>query len=519
MTTQRPNIVWFITDDTSDEMLGYAGGKVLTPHIDSIAREGVVCTNYHTVSPACCPSRYSYLTGLYPSHCPDPRFQKSFAEDEPYNIKFNVACTPAHPTIASLLRDAGYRTGFVGKWHAGSSRRSLNNHEFGLDDDPRDPEVARKLREDHEAMQRELRSVGFDYADRIAWGNTDSRPVKALRYHNLEWHTQGALEFLDDCAGADRPFFLNMATTTIHGPHHVASLETDGCETELGMLDAMPDVQPSRRSVLERLEQAGIERTHRAAGALWTDDAFGAVMKRVEQMGVADNTLFIFSTDHGVGVTGGKFSCFQGGVRIPHAMKWNGHIEPGTTTDALLQNVDFLPTLLDAVGVATPEGVQIDGVSHWNTLAGSPGDRDDLYFEWGYSRAVRTRKWKYIAYRPNAERVAAMKSGKVDRAYDFAGKPNADYPMHHYPHYFEPDQLYDLENDPGEQNNLAPDPGHQSVLAEMQALLRTYLSQSARPFDLKRDEFLTSPEYEALKKVSLSDDSIYNNYYYLQDAY
>ena len=64
MTAKQPNIVWFITDDTSDEMLGYAGGNVLTPHIDSIAREGVVCTQYHTAAPTCCPSRYSYLTGL-----------------------------------------------------------------------------------------------------------------------------------------------------------------------------------------------------------------------------------------------------------------------------------------------------------------------------------------------------------------------------------------------------------------------------------------------------------------------
>lgn len=519
MAAKRPNIVWFITDDTSDDMLGYAGGKVLTPAIDSIARDGVICTQYHTTSPACCPSRYSYLTGTYPAHCPDPRFQDSFGPDEPYNIGFNVACTPPQPTIAGILRDAGYHTGFVGKWHAGSPRHSFNGHQFNPDDDPRDPDVARKLRQDYRAMQKELQSVGFDYADSIAWGNTDNRPLKALQYHNLEWHTSGALEFLSSCEGSDTPFFLNMATTTIHGPHHVESLETDGRATEWGLLEEMPKVQAPRESVFARLKAAGIEATHRAAGALWTDDAFRAVMEKVEAMGLADSTIFIFSTDHGVGVTSGKFTCYQGGVRIPHTLKWQGQIDPGTTCDALLQNADFLPTILDMAGVAMPEGLAVDGVSRWEQLRGAVDHREDMYFEWGHCRAVRTRKWKYVAYRPTAAQLTAMKQGDTARAYNYAGKQGPDYCMHHYPHYFEPDQLYDLEADPNEQHNVVHEPKHAEVVADLRRRLKRYLDTFDRPFDLTLDPFMKSSEYDELVKAVIADRKIFETYFYLQDAY
>ncbi len=519
MAAKRPNILWFITDDTNVEMLGYAGGQVLTPNIDRIAREGVVFTQFHTTSPACCPSRYSYLSGLYPGHCPDPRFRDAFPPGEPYAVSFNVYAEPGTPTVASLLRDAGYTTGFVGKWHVGTGRKALNGHSYKEDDDPEDPKVARKLREDYEAMQREVRGVGFDYAEGITWGNTDNRPLRRLRYHNLEWHTQGALNFLEQRRDSDEPFFLNMATTTIHGPHHIESLETDGRATEWGLLPEMPHVQAPRRTVFERIRADGIELTHRSAGALWTDDAFGAVMKRVEETGLAENTIFIFSTDHGVGVTGGKFTCYQGGVHIPFTMKWAGHIRPGTTCDAMIQNADFIPTLLEMAGVPLPDSLQIDGVSRWRQIQGESDDREDMYFEWGNTRAVRTKRWKYIAFRPRQKELEAMKTGEAERAYSMSGKPNADYPMHHYPHYFEPDQLYDLEADPGEQSNVAGDRRHADVLADMQTKLRRYLDRFERPFDLSVDPFLTSEAYRALVRPHLDDARIYKTYFYLEKAY
>jgi arylsulfatase A-like enzyme len=249
------------------------------------------------------------------------------------------------------------------------------------------------------------------------------------------------------------------------------------------------------------------------------DDAFGAVMEAVREMGQAENTIYIWSTDHGVDVTAGKFTCYQGGTRIPYAMMWEGKIEPGTTCDAMCENIDFIPTLFEAIGLPLPETLQIDGVSHWQQLLGAPDKREDLYFEWGYTRAVRTHRWKYIAYRPTRERLAAMKEGSVDRAYNHSGRLAPTATMPNYPHYFAPDQLYDLKADPGEQTNLADDLAYAEVLAEMQARLQSYLEGFKRPFDLSVDPFLNSEAYQALTEVTRADDRIYRTYWYRQNAY
>ncbi len=521
MPSKRPNIVCFITDDTGENMLGYAGGPVLTPNIDRIANGGVVCTQFHTAAPACCPSRFSYLTGRYPGHCRAPRFAEELTGDRPYNLGFNVDVLPGTPTVGSALQQAGYRTGYVGKWHTGIPRGQLNGHRYQPDDDPTDPDVARRLREDYQAMQEQVRGTGFDFADGVCWGNTDGRPIRALQYHNLEWFTQAAMDFLDGSEGGDPPFFLYYATTTMHGPHHTRSIETDGRATEWGLLDEMPRVQAPRETIEPRLGEAGLEITHRTTGALWMDDAFGAIMERVERMGEADNTIFLFSTDHGIGTAGSKFTCYQAGVRIPFCMSWQGHISAGSECDALLENVDFLPTLCAAVGADVPSDPPVDGLDRWAQLTGeAPDDREDLYFEWGFTRAVRTRRFKYIAWRHPSDQLEAMKGGAVDRAYNMAGKAGPDFPMRMHPHYFDADQLYDLQSDPGELVNLAAYPEYADVLADMQARLQRYLNRFDAPFDLDGvDPFLATEAYRDLVTASLNDRKLREMYFYRELAY
>ncbi len=521
MAEKRPNIVWFITDDTGDCMLGYADGPVMTPNIDRIAREGVTLNQFHTVAPACGPSRYAYLTGMFPGHCPSPRFRKDCRPERPYNLGFNVDLLPGQPNITAFLQRAGYATGFTGKWHVGVPRATLRGHQYDPEDDPADSATAKKLREDYDAMREQVRGTGFDFAEGIAWGNTDNRPLKKLQYHNLEWHTAAALQFLETRATSGKPFFLNMATTTMHGPHHVRSLETDGRQTEAGYIPDLPQVQPARASVFQRLKEAGLPVNHHTAGALWMDDAFGAVMRKVEEMGLADNTIFIWSTDHGMGTISAKFTCYQGGVRIPCCMKWPRRIQPGATCNALMENTDFAPALLDMAGMKIPEDAKFDGRSFLPAITGEKEEiREDLYFEWGFTRAVRTRRWKYIAFRHTPEQIAAMKTGGVDMAFAMNGKPGPDFPMHMHPRYFDPDQLYDLENDPGEQKNLADNPQYAEVLAGMKSRLRRYLDSFSEPFDLETaDPFIQSQAYQDLTRRNMADKHIYEAYYYKEKAY
>jgi arylsulfatase A-like enzyme len=503
-------------------MLGYSGGPVLTPHIDRIARKGVSARRFHTVHPTCTPSRFCYLTGTYGGRCKVESFLDENPVDESYNLGFNVKVIDESPNIARLFRDAGYTTAHVGKWHVGRPRRQVIQGGYRPQDDPAKPEVARRLQEDYRSMCDEVRRVGYDYVAGLVWGNTDGRPITALRHHNLEWHTASALDFLTDRAEADDPFFLTVATTTIHGPHHVESLRADPRACEHGYLEEAPKVQPSRESVMDRLAEADdVELHHVSAGALWMDDAVGAVVDRIEQMGLAEDTIFIFSTDHGPGTISGKFTIYQGGMRIPFCMRWDGHIPAGSTCDALLCNVDFLPTLAQAAGVEIPADYRLDGQSRWGQLTGqAQDDRDFLYHSWGYCRAVAGKKWKYAAWRHPHQQIQQMQQGQVDMAFTQFGKAQGHYEMHHYPHYFDPDQLYDLEDDPDEQNNLAALPQYADVLRQMRQKLRGVLETFDHPFDLDRvDPFVTGAKHKQLAQASLADTRPFQAGWYKQHGY
>ena len=520
-SSKRPNIVWFISDDTGQDMLGFSGGPVLTPNIDRIAEKGMRAARFHTVHPTCTPSRFCYLTGQYGGRCKVQSFLEENPKDQPYNLGFNVKVIDDTPNIARLFRDNGYATAHVGKWHVGRGRGQVIRHRYTPDKDPGDEKVARCLQDDYQAMCDEITRVGYDYVGAVVWGNTDGRPLEKLRHHNIEWHTDAALKFLD-AQESDQPFFLTVATTTIHGPHHVESLRADARACEHGYLEEAPDVQPSRSSVLQRLTDAeGVQLNHQSSGALWMDDAVGAVVDRVERMGLAEDTIFIFSTDHGPGTISGKFTIYQGGMRIPLGMRWDGHIPAGSTCDALLANVDFLPTLAEAAGIEVPESYDVDGLSRWAQITGqAEDDREQLYHSWGYCRAVATRKWKYAAWRHPAEQIRAMKAGEVDMAYSQFGKPGGHYEMHHYPHYFEPDQLYDLEADPDEQNNLALLPQHADVLEDMRSRLGQILETFDHPFDLDRvDPFVTGGEHARLAEASFADRRCFQAGWYKQHGY
>ena len=500
--SNKPNIVWIVSDDTNDGMLGYTGGNMLTPTIDSIARNGVAFTQFHSVAPACGPSRYSYLTGHFPGRSPHEELQTT----EQYMLFFNAYLYPdKEQSVGHVMRQVGYRTGFVGKWHVGASREDLDAMvAFQPDDDPRDPEVNRKLARQQEQLCAIVRKAGFDYAHSVLWGNHESLPPKAQN-HNIEWITKGGLDFIGQSVEAEKPFFLAMAPTTIHDPDHASSMLADPRHTGGGWSDDHIGCQASRQSVYDRLHAARIEYNSTTVGALWMDDAVAAIMDRLRALGILDHTVVIFSTDHGPSV-GGKFTTYQRGVRIPFAAQWPGRFPAGTTCDDLAQNVDLLPTLLAIAGVPPPDGMILDGKSLLPLLTGATtrlAARDDLYFEFGYTRSVRTRKWKYIAWRLPESVITELQTGThmldhCNRSIKPGEIPNTLImgSMLCYPHFFEPDQLYDLENDPFETANLARDEGHAPVLAEMKARLKKYLDMFFAPFPLDRvDRFMESETY------------------------
>jgi arylsulfatase A-like enzyme len=503
-SSRPPNIVFFILDDMQRHMfncLPEGKGKNLTPTIDRLAAEGTLLMGQHVASPVCTPSRYNCLTGRYASRALEGQAKAQGQTVVTWNTHIKVG----GDNVALRLQKAGYATGMVGKNHV-LEAPGLKRPAYEAD--PTDPAVKAQLQANAKKIKAALRKSGFDYAASIYQNNPDGNGPQALAVHNLDWITQGALEFIDQYH--DRPFFLYYASTVPHGPGQPKrSWDADPRVTAEGILDEAPNVMPPRHTLKERIRKAGIKGWNRE-NLLWLDDAVGAVMKKLADCGVADNTIIFFFNDHGQMAKG---TLYQGGVTDPSIVWRKGGFPCGSVDDALLSNIDFAPTILDYAGV--PYQVEdFDGRSFRPVLENQrEAVHESLFFEMGFTRAVRKGDWKYLALRytkaaremPLArrkqilERVNAnlLKHGKKIHSTNpedpfshislVPGGGDAEHgSMGKYPGYYDADQLYNLAEDPGEQHNLAADPAHAEKLAEMKRELQRYLAQLPGGFaDLK----------------------------------
>ena len=506
----RPNIFWLISDDTSADMLGFGGGRALSPHIDEIAARGVVFQNFHCISPACAPSRYNCLTGRYGGRC--PAVTEGVPHGEPYSVFFNTSLDPARETtLPGLLQQAGYHTGHVGKWHvAGSPADVAAIPKLEAGEDPRDPAVSARMALQQEHICAIVRRAGFSEARSVVWGNHELAP-KAAKTHNLEWTTKGALDFLDSASRTGKPFFLSMATNTIHGPNHISSMLSDPRVTVGGMHEEQIGCQASRASVYERIAKAGgVPFNSTTAGVLWMDDALGAVLGRIRALGLEDNTVVIISSDHGPS-RGGKFSLYEAGLRIPFVVAGKDRFAGGRTAGDLAQTTDFAATVLDLAGIVAPEK-SMDGRSLLPILEGGslPEPENGLFSEFGHARAVRCGKWKYIAWRPPQRLLEDWAhNSRIPMHYGKSipsdvVRPALQTPtLHNYPHYFDADQLYDLDADPDETRNLAADPACAGALKEVREKLRAHLDALGHLFPLDApDPFFGSTDHERMKAAA-----------------
>jgi len=502
-----PNVIMFLTDDNAFEFWGFSGGPDLSPNIDKIANEGVTCTQFYCASTVCTPSRYNLQTGKYAGRCREQSFLTEYPTSRPYCIKWNTFLDPAKDfTLGNAFHLAGYRTGFVGKWHLTADKNVV---QFDPDDDPAEPRVTRKLKIRYDSAVDVVKSVGYDYVASLSPNNNDAHPLKALRVHNLEWIAKGAIDFLDACKTENKPFFLIVNLTTHHGPCHRESIESDIRLTQAGLVNGLEGIMPPRKSIRRRIEANGYEYDFRTAGTVWTDDCVGAVLNRLQRFGLQDNTAVLFTTDHNT--AGSKATCYQQGTKIPFAMRLKNRIPAGATCDRSFQMIDIMPTLMEMCSIELPKNARLDGASAWNLLSGKPGTkklRDELYFEFGYTRAILRNGFKYIAFRLPTDLLSKMKTGKVKRAYNYQGLLGNDRPILKHGNYFAPDQLYNLENDPDELVNLAGDPKYADKLAEMKKYLKKYLAAFDHPFDIDTvDDFYYSHNYRRLaEKAKVSVD-------------
>jgi len=386
-----------------------------------------------------------------------------------------VALEDDRMNVGRVLAENGYATGFVGKYHVGGeeshSPEELKKH--GLHDVPKNvpwtEEINRKQFENEKIHRKMIKAQGFTWAKHIYWGNTKA-PFKG---HNPEWTAAAALEFIEE--HKDGPFYLHYCTTLLHGPNgewHKSLVEKPLVTNEgylkepIGLID--------RKSVMERITAAGL--TENEAGYLFMDDSLGLLLDKLDELGIADNTIVVFIADHGSERKGSLYK--HRGTEVPCIVRWPLGVKPGVACHELVQNTDFVPTWFELAAAKVPKGYKIDGVSLAALFADPEKPvRDYVYGEMGPSRSIRTKQWSYMALRYIRQQIEGVRAGEKRVIKRLQGIGGGVSRGKENPNGFQCDQLYNLSRDPLEQKNLADNPEYGAKLAELKGTLTRELKR------------------------------------------
>ena len=404
--SRRPNIIVILTDDHgSGDLSCYGSAELRTPHLDSIARDGVVFTNWYANAARCAPSRAGLMTGRHPIRA---------------GVPSNGPHLPAsQKTIATLLKPHGYKTAAIGKWHLGvADSHSPLDHGFDS------------------FYGFHAGCVDF-YSHRYYWGDP-----KTVNFHDLyrnraeifedgqyltERITAEAKQFIRQANA--QPFFLYLAYNAPHYPMHAP------------------------QKYIDRFKHLPLERRIYAAMIAAVDDGIGEIRALLQDLQLTSNTLIVFAADNGAttepraglngqpatagynrGFRGFKFSLFDGGVHVPAVMAWPGRIPAGRTTSQIAAHYDLAPTLLAAAGLPEMPADHFDGINLWPAIAkGEVINRPPLHWQNGPQLAIRKGQWKLTL-----------------NGYEANGGTDSRKPKTGDDAIF----LANLEQDPGEKRNL-----------------------------------------------------------------
>ena len=502
---KRPNIVVFYCDDLSEESLSCFGGDTHTPNLDRLAQQGMMLHNMNVTSSVCCPSRYSALTGRYAGRCEGPEFMRdcppgTMAKVE-LNTELEVPGKTDYTTLPQVLKDGGYFTGCVGKWHlsdfADLEQRPVWEaadqwQHYAQDADPRDPEVSAKMRHNHKWLCDRVKAYGFDFADSIYAYNLRELYNDALYVHNPEWTMRGAQRFLNEASRAEEPFYLWFAPTLNHGPgptwvrngELAYGLDADPHMTGEGYVENPPDGgMPGREKIKQSALDAG--KSLASAGYTQLDAMVGAMMRKLELFGMAEDTIFVFMSDHGERFNA-KTTMYEGGIRVPAIVRYPAAVAAGSRTDELMSNVDLAATFLDYAGLQAPESLPQDGKTLRGLWEGGKEPvHEEIYAECGWARGLKEKDFKLVTVRYPADVEARIAAGETFRGWqnEVLNVPYYTTNSHlgHFankgsPNYFDRDQLYDLRNDPDERTNLYDRAEYREIQDRLEAKLRVKLA-------------------------------------------
>jgi arylsulfatase A-like enzyme len=378
-TMQRPNLIFIVADDLGFADLGCYGGReaafgAVSPHIDALAAGGLKLTQGYSNAPVCSPTRFALMTARY-------QYRLRGAMEEPINSKSKGSTTlglPTQiPTLPSLLREAGYRTGLVGKWHLGyppafGPLRSGFDEFFGIMAGGVDYFTHCSSSGDHDLFDGEMptREVGY---------LTDVFSDRAVQF--VEKHAAAA--------HAGQPFFLNLNYTAPHWPWETRE-------------DAA--IAPGLAGKLFHLHGGNVETYRRMIHHM--DEGIGRLMQTLRAQGLAENTLVVFTSDNGGErfsdnwpLVGGKMDLTEGGIRVPWIAHWPAVVPAGRTSTQLCMTMDWSATLLALGGAQAHPAYPWDGVSLEAVLR-DPAVQFERDLHWRMNhrqqRALRQGPWKYL---------------------------------------------------------------------------------------------------------------------------
>ncbi len=445
---QRPNIVFICTDDQAPWALGRSGNPdAHTPNLDRLFDEGAYLTGAYVVTPVCSPSRASTMSSRYGTEVGITDWINHRLDDEAH-----LGLRAEFPVWPELLHEAGYHTGLVGKWHLGT-----------------DPQYHPKKR-------------GFEYFSGFLTGGTNPKDPElevdgAMKAHQgltVDIHTDYALEFLKQDHGG-RPFSLNVHYRSPHAPY-LPVADEDMAFFDDESIDIPNPALPGLDA--ERVEKLMREYLANVAGI---DRNVGRILAYLDESGLAENTIVVFTSDHGYnvgqhgilhkgnarwiltqfrehqGVDGvnARPNMFDTSLLVPTCIRWPKVIAPGTVLDETTTNLDWFPTILEMAGVAIPQDITIRGKSIVPLLRGEAGIwNDEFYGEYSqhhyvetHLRMYRTPQWKLIR--------------------DFKR-----------PGYGE---LYDLVNDPTESTNMIDARETRGIVQALDARIRAKMEETGDP--------------------------------------
>jgi arylsulfatase A-like enzyme len=372
MNAARPNLIFIVADDLGYADLGCYGGRApVSPMLDRLAANGIRFTQGYSNSPVCSPTRFAMITGRY-------QYRLRGAAEEPINSKSRGSSTLGlpveHPTLPSLLKDSGYRTALIGKWHLGYPPH------FG------------PLRSGYEEFFGPM-SGGVDYFTHCAstgahdlWEGEQER-IEPGYLTDLLSHR--SVDYVNRMAQQDAPFFLSLHYTAPHWPWETRDDEALAQEVKNNLFHLHGGNIHSYRRMIHHM-----------------DEGIGQIVDALKRNGQADNTLVVFTSDNGGErfsdnwpLVGGKMDLTEGGIRVPWIAHWPARIAPGGLSEQHCMTMDWSATLLDAAGVAPAPDYPLDGVSLLPVLADSAHQfARPLYWRMNHrgQRALRDGDWKYL---------------------------------------------------------------------------------------------------------------------------